>query len=316
MGDLISVIVPVYRVEEYLDKCVQSIADQTYRNLEIILVDDGSPDSCPQKCDEWAEKDSRIVVIHKENQGAGMARNAGLDIARGEYVSFVDSDDYLSSDAIEVMHKKMEADHSDLVFAQFVKVSQEGKINPSSYTWFRDLVMNRDEVFRLLESRKYPLPVSLYGKLYRRHIFDNLRLVSLRVSEDLYIFPHVLDQCTRISFMERTVYYYVQRDVSLVHTKTYNDLLCDMFALLHVTRFLYDLGYSAAARRYYHSVGLLLLKLGKDPQGNKMVETTFNAAERRKLRKGKDLKMIVSYLCCRFSSVDTIYKWLKRKKIK
>ena len=124
MGDLISVIVPVYKVEEYLDKCVQSIADQTYCNLEIILVDDGSPDSCPQKCDEWAKKDHRIVVIHKENQGAAMARNAGLDIARGEYISFVDSDDYLSLDAIEVMYKKMEADHSDLVFAQFVRCGE------------------------------------------------------------------------------------------------------------------------------------------------------------------------------------------------
>jgi len=91
--ELISVIVPIYKVEEYLDRCVRSIAEQTYTNLEIILVDDGSPDGCPAMCDRWAEKDSRIKVIHKENGGLSDARNAGLRIAMGEYISFIDSDD-------------------------------------------------------------------------------------------------------------------------------------------------------------------------------------------------------------------------------
>lgn len=95
---LISVIVPVYKVEKYLDECVGSIVDQTYRNLEIILVDDGSPDNCPQMCDDWAKKDERIYVIHKENGGAASARNAGLDVCKGEYVTFVDSDDWVESD--------------------------------------------------------------------------------------------------------------------------------------------------------------------------------------------------------------------------
>ena len=98
---LISVIVPVYKVEEYLDKCVESIVDQTYRNLEIILVDDGSPDNCPKMCDEWAKKDKRIKVIHKENGGLSDARNAGIDIAKGEYITFIDSDDTVSIDFIE-----------------------------------------------------------------------------------------------------------------------------------------------------------------------------------------------------------------------
>ena len=94
--DLISVIVPVYQVEEYLDRCVQSIVDQTYTNLEIILVDDGSPDRCPQMCDEWAKRDSRIRVIHKENGGLSDARNAGMQAASGTYIAFVDSDDWVS----------------------------------------------------------------------------------------------------------------------------------------------------------------------------------------------------------------------------
>ena len=91
---LISVIVPIYNVERYLEKCVNSILVQTYSNLEIILVDDGSPDNCPQLCDQLAKKDSRIVVVHKKNGGLSSARNAGIDIARGEYIGFVDSDDW------------------------------------------------------------------------------------------------------------------------------------------------------------------------------------------------------------------------------
>ena len=93
---LISVIVPVYKVEPYLDKCISSIVNQTYKNLEIILVDDGSPDNCPAMCDAWAEKDSRIRVLHQRNQGGGAARNAGLDLTSGSLIAFVDSDDYIA----------------------------------------------------------------------------------------------------------------------------------------------------------------------------------------------------------------------------
>ena len=99
-NELISVIVPIFKVEDYLRKCVDSVINQTYKNLEIILVDDGSPDNCPKICDEYANQDSRIKVIHKENGGLSDARNAGMKIAKGEYVSFIDSDDYISCDCI------------------------------------------------------------------------------------------------------------------------------------------------------------------------------------------------------------------------
>ena len=111
----ISVIVPVYKVEKYLDRCVESIVNQTYKNLEIILVDDGSPDNCPVMCDEWAEKDERIRVIHKENGGLADARNAGMNIATGDYIGFVDSDDWIEPNMYEVLLKnalKYDADIS------------------------------------------------------------------------------------------------------------------------------------------------------------------------------------------------------------
>ena len=103
MNQLISVIVPVYKVEQYLDRCVQSVVNQTYKNLEIILVDDGSPDNCPAMCDAWAEKDSRIRVNHKENGGVSSARNTGLDTATGDYITFVEADDWIESDMLEFL---------------------------------------------------------------------------------------------------------------------------------------------------------------------------------------------------------------------
>ena len=105
-GPLISVIVPVYKVEQYLDRCLQSIVNQTYKNLEIILVDDGSPDNCPQICDEWAKRDKRIKVIHTQNRGVSTARNIGIDVANGQYIGFVDSDDWIEEDMYEFLLKK------------------------------------------------------------------------------------------------------------------------------------------------------------------------------------------------------------------
>ena len=113
-AELVSVVVPVYKVERYLDKCIGSIVKQTYTNLEIILVDDGSPDNCPQMCDEWAKKDARIRVIHKENGGLSDARNAALDICTGTYVVFVDSDDYVHPEYVSYLYEMIVQHNADL----------------------------------------------------------------------------------------------------------------------------------------------------------------------------------------------------------
>ena len=158
MDSLVSVIVPVYKVEEYLDRCVESIINQTYKNLEIILVDDESPDLCPQKCDDWAVRDSRIKVIHKKNAGVSFARNDGLEAVRGEFLTFVDSDDYLSYDAIEVMLERIERDQSDLVVAQFAK-AYPGQVQAvAAYTWISNKVIAQDAALRMIGISK-SLPV-------------------------------------------------------------------------------------------------------------------------------------------------------------
>ena len=118
--ELISVIIPIYKVEEYLDHCIKSIVEQTYRKLEIILVDDGSPDKCPLKCDEWAERDGRIRVIHKKNGGLSDARNVGMSIATGSYISFIDSDDWISPDFYEKLYRSITESNAQIAASGIV----------------------------------------------------------------------------------------------------------------------------------------------------------------------------------------------------
>ena len=127
-NDLVTVVVPVYNVEKYLDRCVNSIVNQTYRNLEIILVDDGSPDNCPAMCDEWAKKDSRIRVIHKQNEGQGVARNVGIENATGDYIYFMDSDDYIDLTTIEKACDLAKQHNADVVCFGLLCVNSSGEI--------------------------------------------------------------------------------------------------------------------------------------------------------------------------------------------
>ena len=135
--ELISIIVPVYKVEKYLDKCINSIVSQTYKNLEVILVDDGSPDSCGKMCDEWTKKDTRIKVIHKENGGLSDARNFGLDCAKGKYIQFVDSDDYIEKDMIEFLYKNLKENNADISICSNYMVDEENVINVGTRKIFR-----------------------------------------------------------------------------------------------------------------------------------------------------------------------------------
>ena len=127
MEELISVIVPIYKVEDYLDRCIQSLVNQTYKNLEIILVDDGSPDDCPRICDEWEKRDHRIKVIHQENKGLSAARNVAMRICTGEYLIFVDGDDVISNDMIESLYQASQKTKADCIFCQYEMIGPNEK---------------------------------------------------------------------------------------------------------------------------------------------------------------------------------------------
>ncbi|MBQ9782222.1 MAG: glycosyltransferase family 2 protein [Clostridia bacterium] len=143
MNDLISVIVPVYNVQKYLPRCIESILNQSYKDIELILVDDGSPDNTGEICDYYAKKDSRVVVIHKENGGVSSARNAGLNIAKGKFINFVDSDDYIPNDSLENLINLQKENDADLVCCTFERLLQNGNI---VQTKFYDKVLYIDNI--------------------------------------------------------------------------------------------------------------------------------------------------------------------------
>lgn len=220
MNDLISVIVPVYKVEEYLDECVKSIISQSYSNLEIILVDDGSPDKCPELCDLWATKDNRIKVVHKCNGGLSSARNAGLDIACGDYISFVDSDDYIAPDMIANLYNCIIEHKTDISACKIYSVTNN---NILEYDKKGNEIKDKTKVISAFDYLKLYIGGKIenasWNKLYRRDCFEKIRFREGRNNEDFLMFYELCKIISSISFVDYFGYYYRQREGSIVHDK-------------------------------------------------------------------------------------------------
>ena len=210
----ISVIVPVYKVEPYLDRCVQSIVDQTYANLEIILVDDGSPDNCPAMCDAWAEEDSRIKVIHKENGGLSDARNAGMAEASGEYIAFVDSDDWIAPEMLRKLHDALQRDDSDIA-ACTVQMVWEDDTPDELLTVQTNRVLNHLEAQKAL-LRESLLKQPVWYKLYRRETVLGIPFEVGKNHEDVYWSYQTIGRAKRVSLIDYIGYVYLQRENSIM----------------------------------------------------------------------------------------------------
>ena len=209
----VSVIVPVYNVEKYLRRCLDSIISQTYKNLEIILVDDGSPDNSGAICDEYAKKDGRIRVIHRTNGGLSAARNSGLDVAEGEYIAFVDSDDWLVDTFVEKLYVKAEQDAlvvSNLLFWESDAQNQAAMAQRETET-----IDIREFWRRTAETVCTPYIVA-WSKLYPRRFFDHLRFAEGLVHEDEAILHHVIAQAGRIHVIYEPLYVYRQNPASIM----------------------------------------------------------------------------------------------------
>ena len=216
MSDLISIIVPVFKVEEYLDECIESIVNQTYRNLEIILVDDGSPDNCPQMCDEWAVRDSRIKVIHKVNGGLSDARNAGIEIATGDYIAFVDSDDFIKPDMLEKLHAVLVKADADISACGILTCEGEKQT-----AWgCKDFVGSPEQIYELLYNDT-AYPVAAWNKLYRRSCWENLRFPVGKTCEDAFTTYQLIHGVRRIVMIPDALYCYRIRPGSIM-TSTFS----------------------------------------------------------------------------------------------
>lgn len=210
----ISVIVPVYKVEAYLDRCVESIVNQTYRNLEIILVDDGSPDNCPAMCDAWAKKDSRIKVIHKPNGGLSDARNAGMAIASGMYMGFVDSDDWIAPEMYERLARAMEQDGGDIV-ACGVEMVWEDETPSCMLTKSGNCVLNREEAMRAIIEESW-LKQPVWYKLYKAELVRDILFPVGKYHEDVFWSYQAVGEAQKVSVIDYVGYFYWQRSGSIM----------------------------------------------------------------------------------------------------
>lgn len=223
-NELISVIVPIYKVEKYLRKCVNSIINQTYKNLEIILVDDGSPDNCPKICDEYANHDSRIKVIHKENGGLSDARNAGMKVATGEYISFIDSDDWIEDNMFEILLEQIIVNECDIASCGINMVWEDNRPTELLFPFEgKFIISGAENALDHLISNKYIIQ-TVWNKLYRKDIIENISFPFGKINEDEYWTWQAVAASERIVCLGKPMYNYLQREGSIMRNNNYNPM--------------------------------------------------------------------------------------------
>lgn len=228
MLPLINIIVPIYGVEKYLKRCVDSILVQTYRNIRVILVDDGSPDQCPEICDQYRLLDERIVVIHRMNGGQSAARDSGLEFLYsgglseiGDYVAFVDSDDYIAPDYIEFLYNLLIENQADIAqCGHYIVFSETRKVNKNTDNSTK--ILNREKA---LESLCYNgvWDVTAWNKLYKLKIFENIRFPKGRLYEDTAVSHLIAAEAERMVVNMTPKYYYIQRDTSTANSTVWKE---------------------------------------------------------------------------------------------
>lgn len=213
----ISVIIPVYKAELYLDRCVESIVNQTYKNLEILLVDDGSPDSSPKMCDVWSTKDNRIKVIHKKNGGTSDARNTAVKVSKGEFISFVDNDDILDPCFYEIMIKSLIEADADLSACDVFSFYNENEITQIDTKGYIVRKCDSEQALSELINGKGFRAV-VWNKLYKKDLVLSVKFDTKRLREDEFFTYKVFDKCKNLVFVELALYNYRQHEGSIMAT--------------------------------------------------------------------------------------------------
>lgn len=214
---LICVIVPVYQVEQYLAKCIESILLQTYSNFELILVDDGSMDASGKICDAYATQDTRIQVIHQNNGGLSAARNSGLRQAHGDYIVFVDSDDYIRETMLEHLYQGLTQSHADIAICGIQMVDELGIPINKEETLSRKMIWNESSFWNFYYMDNHWMSVS-WNKLYKKNLFDSIRFPEGKIYEDDFILHEIIARCKVICGIPSVEYFYVHRRGSIMHS--------------------------------------------------------------------------------------------------
>lgn len=293
---LISVIVPVYKVEDYLERCIESIMAQTYTQLEIILVDDGSPDGCPQLCDSLAKKDKRIRVIHQKNGGLSDARNTGLDTCRGKKICFVDSDDYVSPDYIETLYEAMKKEEVLISVCNFFKVSEDGRVKKGDN--LKTGILGEDDYWWSTFDEHPISYVVAWNKLYDRSLFEKARFSKGRLNEDEMILHKIISQCKEIVIVDKCAYYYQERNGSIMDGQRKLNESKDVFYGL-----LGRLRYFVSKEKWELAARLSWILMGRlyDKTINKMFASQFVAVSSRIPKKYLSTSHKIKLLVARFA---------------
>lgn len=246
--ELISIIIPIYNVEMYLRRCIDSVLNQTYKNIEVILVDDGSPDKCGEICDEYAEKDKRIRVIHKENGGLSDARNAGLAIATGKYVAFVDSDDYIDADMYGELYDAIQEAAADMSICNFRYVGKHGtgEFDNNDLPIEDQILSGKYILSNSMFKEKRWYWVVAWNKLYKRKLFKGIKYPLGRIHEDEFVIHKLFFKCNKVACVSKMLYNYVQREDSIMNQRSDKSRLDYIDAMLDRLGFYLDHGFPQA----------------------------------------------------------------------
>ena len=216
MQEIISIIVPVYNVENYLERCVESILKQTYTNFELLLINDGSTDQSGDLCDQLALRDQRIRVIHKENGGLSAARNTGIDHASSDLIGFIDSDDYIDADMYETLYRQLRESNADLSMCGHYDVFHQ--IPEKQVSEIKTWNLSSEEAIKMVMEAKV-LSVTAVNKLYKKELFNHLKFEVGKIAEDAFIMIRLLDQCQKVAATNEKKYYYVHREYIITTQK-------------------------------------------------------------------------------------------------
>lgn len=297
---LISVVIPIYNVEKYLVRCIESIINQTYTKLEIILVNDGSNDNCGSICNEYAEKDNRIIVIHKENGGLSDARNAGLKIATGEYICFIDSDDYIHEKMIDTLYNLIIDNNAQISVCSFRKV-YDSFLNYAKEKKDKNIIINKlnnVEALNNLFNELYLTTVVAWNKLYNKELFENIEYPKNKYHEDEYTTYQLIYKAQKIVYTNQVLYYYLQRNNSITgDAGTFSLRRLEALDAFHErTVFFYNKGLydlcSESAYRYLACILKYYYRIDKNVRNNGIILNKLKDRYRKEYKKFRKIMKI------------------------
>ncbi len=327
---MISVIVPVYNVQEYLDRCINSIVNQSYKNIEVILVDDGSTDNSAKICDNWASRDLRIKVIHKNNGGLSSARNAGIDIADGDFFSFIDSDDYIDCSMLEVMLAAMERTNKDIACCgRYVDVW--GKYVKQEFCLSRPKIYQTDESIKKLYYLN-EIDVSACDKVYKKEVFSNIRYPEGKISEDAAIIFQILQNSNGVVHVGIPFYHYIYRADSIskeLYNEKKHDIVNNLEKTIKFTKMYYPAFINDCMVYCTLSTGTILLEMSQNKEIIKKYKSHYEDYMRLFrpgfLRTMKSFqinwKLKIRFLAVKsntshiFIYIRNIYHWIKQRRV-